>query len=137
MFSAFEMLGTLICLLLAVGFGQSTTTKFRDPRPMYPSLKTLMLPENQIYSVFNVNSFNPSELQQPKGLVSTSSGMTYLEFYANDQCSGDVTYSTGYREGLCLPSNDYVRPPLTDEDDFYYKYPFQSLSIHNVTGNLL
>lgn len=62
--------------------------------------------------------------------------MTYLDFYADTLCTGEVTYSTGYRAGQCLPSNDYVRPPFTDEDDFYDNYPFQSLKIHNVTGML-
>lgn len=120
--------GLLLLMGVAIGF---VSGEFRDPRGKYPSLKELMLPANEIYSVFEVNSINT---QGSNMVASTMYGMTYLDFYANDECTGDVTYSTGYREGLCLPSNDYVRPPLTDEDDYYYKFPFQSLRIHNVTG---
>lgn len=127
------MLASYLLLLMGVGIGL-VSGEFRDPRGKYPSLKELMLPESEMYSVFEVKSIAAKE---PNTVASATYGMTYLDFYANDECTGEVTYSTGYREGLCLPSNDYVRPPLTDEDDYYYKFPFQSLRIHNVTGSLV
>ena len=66
--------------------------------------------------------------------ASSDDGLTYLEFYNEENCGGGVTYSTGFRAGLCLPSSDYVRPPFATDDDYPDSFPFQSLKISNVTG---
>jgi hypothetical protein len=75
-----------------------------------------------------------SKVLSKEASSSGHSGITYLEFYAEANCGGSITYSTGYKSNLCLPANDYVRPPFADDDDFYYKFPFQSLRISNLTG---
>jgi hypothetical protein len=78
----------------------------------------------------------PSLYTAPKAASSEyTNGITYLEFYSEENCGGQITYSTGYKADICLPANDYVRPPFLDDDDFYYKFPFQSLKISNVTGD--
>lgn len=103
---------------------------FHDPRVKFPSLTTMMTPDSDVATLLK-----PQKLSGASTAASSQpSGLTYLEFYSEPNCAGSITYSSGYRSNLCLPANDYVRPPFADNDDFYYKFPFQTLRISNLTG---
>lgn len=69
--------------------------------------------------------------------ANNTAGLVYMEFYSIPGCDGPVSYSSGYRADFCLPANDYVRPPFSNDDEFYYTYPFKSIKISNVTGMFL
>lgn len=70
---------------------------------------------------------------QPTLSTTNTAGLVYMEFYADSICGGSVTFSSGFRADYCLPANDYIRPPFSDEDDYYYSFPFQSMKLSNVT----
>ena len=136
---------SLLSLFVLGSTLNSEKSHHQDTRKSPPNMKALMLPSAYSSSIFTMSdvSLNAMEKLTPQyeketSLLDTSlntgGGITYLEFYSGAQCSGDVTYTSGYSADLCLPSNDYVRPPFEDDDNFYYKYPFQSLMITNVTG---
>ena len=126
------MIGIIVlCIVFVYGVQSTQTIGFRDSRANYPSLENMIVEDSATSVLFKPTILKPSVVP----VSSTSSGgFAYLEFYSQSSCSGSITYSTGYRAGMCLPTSDYVRPPLTDEDDFYYKFPFQSLRISNLTG---
>ena len=106
-----------------------------DVRAEFPSLRALLNPTHKASALFSTSQI---ELEQststPPPPSITTTGMTYLQFYSNQQCGGEITYTTGYTAGMCLPANDYVRPPFTNDDYFPYTFPFRSLRISNVTG---
>lgn len=64
----------------------------------------------------------------------TQQGLVYLQFYGDTNCTGDVTYSSGLLTDACIPANEYVRSPFSD--DFYYEFhrPFEAFMITNVTA---
>jgi hypothetical protein len=122
----FAISAVLVCLRATTAHGAAGSV--RDSKS--PTLKSLLLPNEKAPSILK-----PSPYTIPKGTPSSyTNGITYLEFYSEANCGGSLTYSTGYKADICLPANDYVRPPFLDDDDFYYKFPFQSLKISNVTG---
>jgi len=106
--------------------------KARDYLALYPSLPAMMIRPSSALPTSSVDA----ALFASASSVSTDDGLTYMDFYKEENCGGGVTYSTGFRAGLCLPSSDYVRPPLANDDDYPDSFPFQSLKISNITGTV-
>jgi hypothetical protein len=130
-----SLVGRALALFCAAALviGAVKNNGFKDPRPRFPSLQSMMEPDStaaQVLAPRTLSTSKASSTAQP-------SGLTYLEFYSEENCGGSVTYSSGYKSNVCLPANDYVRPPFADDDEFYYKFPFQSLRITDLTGQFL
>jgi hypothetical protein len=130
-----SLVGRALALFCAAALviGAVKSNGFKDARPRFPSLQSMMEPDStaaQVLAPRTVSASKASSTAQP-------SGLTYLEFYSEENCGGSVTYSSGYKSNVCLPANDYVRPPFADDDEFYYKFPFQSLRITDLTGQFL
>jgi hypothetical protein len=117
----------------AVVVGAIKNREYKDPRPRFPSLQSMMEPDSTVAQVLAPRTLSASKADS----TAQPSGLTYLEFYSEEDCGGSVTYSSGYKSNVCLPANDYVRPPFADDDEFYYKFPFQSLKITDLTGQFL
>ncbi|KAJ1426017.1 hypothetical protein B484DRAFT_87040, partial [Ochromonadaceae sp. CCMP2298] len=94
----------------------------------HPSLKNGLLQRGAAFM-----PLTPIEPIAQAAAATGSDGIAYLEFYEGADCGGAISLSSGVRSNLCLPSTDYVKPPFADDDTFYYKYPFQSLRLENLT----
>ena len=138
------MLCNLFCIVSLVGLsyqicgaigssGVAGQGKTSLARSTLPTLVQLVQP-GQLASVFDVITVDASNAMEPVSGATADSGMTYLEFYADDSCDGPVTFTSGYSAGICLPASDYVRPPLSEDDHYPNTQPFQSLMIKDVTG---
>lgn len=125
---------TILTVLLIAGTVTAGNTKSkdgnRDYRSQYPSVQTMLMRSSSALPTSSVDT----KLYAPLANANVGEGLTYLEFYGEENCGGGVTYSTGFRAGFCLPASDYVRPPFATDDDYPDSFPFQSLKISNVTG---
>ena len=127
-----------ICALALCLCSTSFSSELRDVHShVFPTLGELLGRSNyhKVSAGKSQGLLSSSELTS--SALKTSSignGLVYLEFYPELSCAGSVTYSTGINSGMCLPANNYVRPPFADDDEFYYKFPFQSFRIDGVTG---
>jgi hypothetical protein len=130
-----SFVGHVLALFCAAALviGAVKNNGFKDPRPRFPSLQSMMEPDSTAAQVLTPRTLSASKASS----TAQPSGLTYLEFYSEENCGGSVTYSSGYKSNVCLPANDYVRPPFADDDEFYYKFPFQSLRITDLTGQFL
>ena len=113
----------LVCALYGIRLAEGSV-----PHENFPSFDSMFtMPKTRSMDTVSIAAAQPT-------LSSTNSaGLVYLEFYANSTCGGPVTFSSGFRADYCLPANDYIRPPFSDEDDYYYSFPFQSMKLSNVT----
>lgn len=122
----------LTALLSASGTAASDGKRGKQGhRPDFPSLQTMVKGKSNLLPTTVVDSLSFASTSNGAG-----EGLTYMEFFSEENCGGGVTYSTGFRAGLCLPASDYVRPPFANDDDYPDSFPFQSLKISNVTGTV-
>jgi hypothetical protein len=135
MFRDYSMNRTIRCGLVGILISVVRAT----PGPQNPKEKAFPRFETVLSPATTPDLFTLKEAPAELDLSSSSTtngGLTYLEFYSQPNCEGAITYSSGLKAGLCLPANDYVRPPFEDDDNFYYKFPFQSFMMGNVTGSM-
>lgn len=114
---------SVICLAFGVRLVESSI-----PHDNFPSFETL-------FPMPTAGSVDTDTMAASHATVSATNtaGLLYMDFYADSTCGGSVTFSSGFRADYCLPANDYIRPPFSDEDDYYYSFPFQSMKLSNVT----
>jgi len=117
-----------ICSVVFCSVYGARLVKSSIPLENFPSFETMFtMPTLRSMDTVTTTAAQPT-------LSSTNTaGLVYMEYYADSMCGGPVTFSSGFRADYCLPANDYIRPPFSDEDDYYHSFPFQSMKLSNVT----